>query len=266
MNRVAINGAAGRMGRRLIALLAQDDDLQLAAAIEATGHPQLGKDAGLLATIGSLNLPLTDTLPNTIDVLIDFSVPAATQRALDTCIETKTALVIGTTGLTTEHHKAIDLAANSIPVLQAANMSLGVNLILALCSEAARQLGDDYDIEITDTHHRFKIDAPSGTALAIAHAICDATGKEFNQNVVYGHHGPHSTRQPGQIAIHARRSGDVVGRHTASFATLGEELQLTHIATNRDIFARGALHAAKWLSAQPPRRYSMANVLALNNR
>jgi 4-hydroxy-tetrahydrodipicolinate reductase len=171
-------------------------------------------------------------------------------------------MVVGTTGLSDGDHAAIDEAGKIIPVLQAPNMSLGVNLLFALAARAARQLGDDYDIEIVEAHHRFKVDAPSGTALGIARAICDATGKDMAKDLVHGREGE-SPRQRGQIGMHALRLGDVVGRHTVSFATLGEELQLTHNATSRDVFARGALRAAQWLAGKPAGRYGMADVLGL---
>ncbi len=263
MVRVVINGAAGRMGQRLVALISQDNGLQLRAAVEATGHSQLGMDAGTLAGVEPLSVPITDQYPGSADVVIDFSVPAGTRRAIHACVQTKAALVIGTTGLSGDDHQAIDDAAKTVAVLQAPNMSLGVNLLFALCAQVAKQLGDDYDIEITETHHRFKLDAPSGTALAMAKAICDATGRDFDGDVVYGRYGDEVPRKRGQIGMHAIRGGDVVGRHTAGFATLGEELQLTHIASSRDVFARGALRAAVWLAAKSPGRYTMADVLGL---
>lgn len=263
MPSVAVHGAAGRMGRRLIALAVEDDDLNLAGAIEQEGHELLGQDAGILAGLSPLGVPLSDRVPDQVDVLIDFSIPVATQKALRTCTGQSCAMVIGTTGLTDQDHADIDAATERIAVLQAPNMSLGVNLLFALAGQAARQLGDEYDIEITETHHRFKVDAPSGTALGIAQAICDTTGKDLHRDVVYDRHGDDVPRQRGQIGMHALRLGDVAGRHTVSFATLGEELQLTHIASTRDVFARGALAAAKWLATKPAGRYRIADMLGL---
>lgn len=264
MTRVVIYGAAGRMGRRLIALTVENPALTLAGAIEQAGHTLLGLDAGELAGVGPIKLPLTASLPSGgADVVVDFTVPAATRHAIDACGAARTALVIGTTGLGSDDHARIDEAARTIPVLQAPNMSLGVNLLFALAAQVARQLGDDYDIEIVEAHHRYKKDAPSGTALGIARAICEATGRDINTALVHGRHGDELERQPGQIGMHALRLGDVVGEHTASFATLGERLELTHVATNRDIFARGALRAAAWLHGKPPGRYGMRNVLGL---
>lgn len=261
---VAIHGAAGRMGRRLVALAMADPQLRLGAAVEMVGHAQLDEDAGELAGEGRAGVAISDQLPSDgVDVVIDFSLPTAFRGVLRGCVDAGAAMVVGTTGLTDEDHRLIDEAAGSIAVLQAPNMSLGVNLLFALAGQVAKQLGDDYDIEITETHHRYKKDAPSGTALGIAEAICGATGKDMNADVVYDRHGDDVPRERGQIGVHALRLGDVVGRHTASFATLGEELQLTHIASSRDVFARGALTAAKWLAGKSAGRYGMADVLGL---
>ena len=178
--------------------------------------------------------------------------------------QSQTPLVIGTTGLTDDDHRAIDQTASSVPILQASNTSLGVNLLFSLAGQAARQLGDDFDIEISETHHRYKKDAPSGTALSLVSAVCQATGKDPQADVVLGYHGQDKPRQKGTIGVHALRMGDVVGEHTVSYAADGERVELRHLATDRDIFARGALKAAQWLIRQPPGRYSMANVLGLS--
>lgn len=263
MPTIAVHGAAGRMGRRLVALVLEDESLSLAAAIERPGHELAGQDAGEIAGLGSCGVPLGDAVPSSVDALIDFTTPAALRTVLPKCVAGGCAMVIGTTGLSEDDHTAIDQAARKIAVLQAPNMSLGVNLLFSLAGRAARQLGDDYDIEIVEAHHRFKVDAPSGTALGIAEAICHATGKNLGDVVVYDRHGDDVPRRKGQIGMHALRLGDVVGRHTVSFATLGEELQLTHVATTRDVFARGALASAKWLAGRSARRYTMADVLGL---
>lgn len=263
---VAINGAAGRMGQRLVALCAEDDQLQLAAAIERHGCDQLGQDAGCVAMVGTLGTVLAERLEVKVDVLIDFTTPSATRAVLKSCVDTGTAIVIGTTGLNEADHRDIEQAANKIPVLQSPNMSLGVNLMFALAGQVASRLGDDYDIELTEAHHRYKKDAPSGTALGIAEAICDATGKNMATDVVYDRHGQDVPRRRGEIGMHAVRMGDVVGEHTVQFATLGERLEITHTATTRDIFARGALVAAKWLAGQAPGRYRMQDVLGLQDK
>lgn len=265
MVRVGINGAAGRMGKRLVALTEHEAGMTVVAALEHDGSPVIGQDAGLLAGIGEIDVNVLPRLEVSPQVIIDFSVPAATRHVLKLCSEQGIALVIGTTGLTPDDHKLIDAAAARIPVLQAPNMSLGVNLLFALAAQVAKTLGDDYDIEIVEAHHRFKKDAPSGTALGIAEAICAATGKSITEDVVHGREGADAERKRGEIGMHALRMGDVVGDHAASFATLGERIELRHIASTRDVFANGALRAAKWLAqpGRPPKRYTMRDVLGL---
>lgn len=260
---IAIHGAGGRMGRRLVALGVEDPGLRVVAAVEHAGHSLLGQDAGVVAGGQAIGVALQDRLASRADVLIDFSSPAATAAILTACVDAKTPIVIGTTGLGAAENQAIDAAAKKTAVLQAPNMSLGVNLLITLAGQIARQLGPEYDIEITESHHRFKKDAPSGTAMGIASAICAATGRDIQKDLAHGRHGPDAARQPGQIGMHAMRMGDVVGEHTVSYATLGERLEVTHVATTRDVFARGALRAAKWLAGKPPGRYSMIDVLGL---
>ncbi len=261
---VGIHGAAGRMGQRLVALAHEDSELQVTVAIDAAGHPSAGRDAGEVAGVGKLDVPIAAALAGAKpQVMIDFSVPVACRSAIELCVQQRIPLVIGTTGLTEDDLQKIAAAGKTIPILQAPNMSLGVNLLFALAAQVARQLGDDYDIEIVEGHHRFKKDAPSGTALGIARSICNATGKDLQRDVVHGRHGDDVVRKRGEIGMHALRLGDEVGRHTVSYATLGEELQLTHTASTRDVFARGALRAAKWLVKQQPGRYGMADVLGL---
>jgi 4-hydroxy-tetrahydrodipicolinate reductase len=259
---IAILGAAGRMGTRLIALAHQTAGLKIAAAIEREGHPLLGRDAGEVAGIGAVGLPVTTDLSGRPKVLLDFSASVSTRHWLDVCRKRKIAMLIGTTGLSEDDHRAIDAAAADIAVLQAPNMSLGVNLLIKLCADAARRLGDAYDIEIVEAHHRYKKDAPSGTAMAIAQGMLDATGKG-REALVYDRHGDDCVRKPGEIGMHALRVGDEVGRHTACFATMGERLELTHVATSRDTFVRGALIAAQWLAGKRHGRYTIADVLGL---
>lgn len=260
---IGINGAAGRMGRRLIALAGEDPDLRVTLAWEHAEHELLGQDAGVVAGIKPLAVALRDTIGEPPPhVVIDFSLPQATRGVVDACRSRGVALVVGTTGISGDDQAALDAAAADIAVLQAPNMSLGVNLLFALAGQVAARLGDDYDIEIVEAHHRFKRDAPSGTAMGLAQAICDATGKSIDKDLVHGRHGE-QPRQTGEIGMHALRLGDEVGRHTVSFATLGEEIQLSHKASTRDVFARGALRAAKWLADKPAGRYAMKDVLGL---
>ncbi len=250
------------MGTRLIALARQDKDLSLVAAIDRPDSAQLDKDAGEIAGIGSIGVPITFDLKPTPDVLIDFTAPAATRHWLKTCRDRGIAMLIGTTGLQATDHAAIDQAAEYIPIIQAPNMSLGVNLLFKIAGEVAKILGDDYDIEIVEGHHRFKKDAPSGTAMGLADAILKAMGKTRDA-LVYDRHGDDVVRKRGDVGMHALRIGDEVGRHTAYFAALGERLELSHVATNRDTFVHGALRAAKWLAVQKPGRYTISDVLGL---
>jgi 4-hydroxy-tetrahydrodipicolinate reductase len=249
------------MGRRLVAL-ATDHGLAVTAALGRAGSQHIGQDAGQLAGT-SLKLPVTNNLPAAApDVLIDFTTPAGLRYWLPICRQRKLPIVIGTTGLTPADHAAIDDAAKEIPVLQSPNMSLGVNLLFKIAAEVARTLGDDYDIEIAEAHHRFKKDAPSGTAMGLADAILVATNKTRDR-LVYTRHDTEEPRRRGDVGMSSLRMGDEVGLHTAYFATPGERLELTHRASTRDTFAHGALRAAKWLAAQPAGRYSMADVLGL---
>jgi len=263
--RIAIAGAAGRMGTRLVSLARQQADVfTIVSAIERAGHPMLGRDAGEVAGIGPIGLPLTAELSGERpDVFIDFTVPQSTRQWLGVCRDRGIAMLIGTTGLGPEDQASIDQAAGYIPILQSPNMSLGVAVLFRVAGELAKLLGDDYDIEIVEAHHRFKKDAPSGTAMGLAEAILRATGKSA-ESLVFARHGQECARNPGQIGMHALRMGDEVGRHTAYFAALGERLELTHVATNRDTFVHGALRAARWLSGRKPGRYRIADVLGLS--
>jgi 4-hydroxy-tetrahydrodipicolinate reductase len=262
MTSIAITGAAGRMGTRLIALAKQAGGFDIAAAIERPDHPMQSRDAGEVAGVGAIGVPITYDLRKTPQVLIDFTVPASMRHWLKTCRDRGIAMLIGTTGLQSADHATIDQASRDIPVLQAPNMSLGVALLFKIAGEVAKTLGDDYDIEIVEAHHRFKKDAPSGTAEGLADAILKSTGKKKDA-LIYGRHGDEATRQRGQIGMHSLRVGDEVGTHTACFAALGERLELTHVATNRDTFVHGALRAAVWLAQQKPGRYAIADVLGL---
>jgi 4-hydroxy-tetrahydrodipicolinate reductase len=250
------------MGSRLIALAQQEGDLEVVSAIEREGHAAIGKDAGELAGIGLLGLPIGPALTGQPRVLIDFTSPASTRQWLAACREKGVAMLIGTTGLQPSDHALIDEAARDIPVLQAPNMSLGVNVLFRIAAQVARLLGDDYDIEIVEGHHRFKKDAPSGTAMGLAEAILKSTG-QASDALVYDRHGDEAVRRRGEIGMHALRIGDEVGRHTAYFATLGERLELTHVATSRDTFVHGALRCARWLAAQGAGRYSIDQMLGL---
>ncbi len=262
--RVGVTGACGRMGSLIIRLVSEDKSLALAAALEAPGHPKLSEDAGLACGLGrALGVKLASELDTHVDVLVDFSLPAGTMAALDVCAKDKIPMVVGTTGLSDPQRAWLTDAAKKIPIVYAPNFSVGVNLLLSIVGNVAKTLGDDYDCEIVEMHHRFKKDAPSGTALKLAEAIAKATDRELKKEAVFGREGAVGERRRGEIGILALRGGDVVGDHTVTFATPGERIELTHKATSRETFARGALRAAKFVVDKKPGLYSMLDVLGL---
>ena len=263
MTRIAITGAAGQMGRRIAALAIESETFDIVSAMEMSGHADIGRDLGELAGVGAFGVVLTDVLVGEPDVLIDFSLPDGTMQYLPICREAGTAMVIGTTGLTESQTAEIADAAGQIPIVHAANMSVGINVLLKLVGQVARALGADYDVEITESHHRFKKDAPSGTAIALAKAVCRAVGADYGETVVFGR-GGRCPRKPGQIGMHSLRLGDTVGEHTVSFGNLGETITIGHSAHTRDTFARGALRAAEWLVGKPAGLYSMQDVLPVD--
>ena len=261
--KLLIIGAAGRMGRRILSLSIDAGQFDIIAAIERKEHPDIGKDAGLVASAEPINVKLANIYPAGADVVIDFSTPEAAHKTIDYCLENSAALVLGTTGLSDKHRQNLKAASQKIPIIYGTNMSMGMNVLFSLVGKVASMLGDDYDTEIIEQHHRFKKDAPSGSALTLAENICSATGKKFPDCITYGRHGKESPREKGTIGIHALRAGDITGTHSVIFGTLGETLTLNHTAHSRDTFARGALKAAKWLIGKKPALYSMADVLGL---
>lgn len=260
-SKLVVVGAGGRMGKRIIALAMESNDFTLVGAIDATDHPERGKDAGLIAGINSLNIRLSDTYPANADVIIDFSLPQATDKTLAFCRQQKAPLVLGTTGLDDRQKSDVTALAASVPVVQATNMSVGMNTLFALVGKVAKMLGDEYDIEIIEQHHRFKQDAPSGTALSLAEHICEATDRPSNC-LTHGRSGS-ALREKGSIGMHAVRAGDIVGIHSVIYSTLGETITLKHTAHNRDTFVRGAVRAAKWVLKKSPGLYSMRDVLKI---
>jgi 4-hydroxy-tetrahydrodipicolinate reductase len=263
---IAIAGAGGRMGGRLIALAAEDPVLEIVAATEAAGHAAVGKDAGVVAGVEPLGVTITETPdPDALAgaLLIDFTTPEATRQNIAFCERSGVGMVVGTTGLTDADQAAIDKAAARAPMLWASNYSLVVNVLFELAARAADMLGGGFDIEILEAHHRFKKDAPSGTALTLAQRICEAAGREFDRDVVFTRHGDDVTRQPNEITMQTLRIGDHPGEHTAYFAGLGERLEIKHVSTSRDSYVKGALQAAKWLAGRPAGRYGMNDVLGL---
>ena len=260
---IGINGAAGRMGQRLVHLASEDRELALAAALEAPGHPREGQDVGEVCGLGQLGVPVRSTLPpgSRVEVMIDFSAPEGTMAALPLCVRGRVPLVVATTGHTAEQKREIESAAHEIALLMAPNMSLAVNVLFRLVGEAARLLrGKDFDVEIVERHHRFKKDAPSGTALHFARIVQEALGEG---ELRHGREGLTGERPRQEIGMHALRVGDNVGEHAIIFSTLGETLELVHKGHTRDSYARGALQAAKFLAGKPAGRYTMNDVLGI---
>lgn len=267
MIKIIVSGAAGRMGRAIIGAVQAADDIRLTGAIERKGHPALGQDAGLLAGKGDLGIPLVseiDPLLKASDVLIDFSAPDAALLYVEACVKTGIPAVVGTTGLASDQVTSMTLFSRTLPIVFAPNMSVGVNLLFKLAEAAAGALGDGYDVEIIEAHHRLKKDAPSGTAMRLAKVVADALGRDLDQTACYSRRGLIGERKKDEIGIQTIRAGDIVGEHTLILAGPGERLELTHRAHNRDNFALGAIRAAGWIVNQPAGLYTMADVLGLD--
>src|SRR5271157_2484016 len=261
MLRIAIHGAAGQMGRRLVALGAADPQLTVAAALESSGNPRLGDDAGIVAGAGALGVPLADELLVPVDVVIDFSVPKAAKAILETCRQNWLPLVLGTTGFEPEQIGQIHAVAKEIPLLWSPSMSMAVNLTMKLCELAGKALADkDADVEILERHHRYKEDSPSGTALRFGEILARTMGQTQHS---HGRQGRPGKRPHEEIGYHAIRVGDHPGEHTIVFGMLGETIELSVRATSRDCYAVGALAAAKFLAVKKPGLYGMNDVLGL---
>jgi len=261
---LAVNGAAGRMGQLLVRHIRQAEDLQLVAALEAEAHPALGSDAGVVAGLPKMGLPISTALGEVRPaVVIDFSVPESTVRMAAACRAAHIGLLVGTTGLTEQELEPLRAAATQIPVMVSPNMSVGVNLLFSLVQQVAECLGQGYDIEIIEMHHRHKKDAPSGTACRIAERAAEGLGRPLSEVAIYGRYGIGPERPAGQIAVHTVRGGDVAGDHQVIFAGEGERIELIHRASSRDVFVVGALRAARFLAKQPAGWYQMEQVLGL---
>lgn len=263
MLKLAIHGAAGRMGQRLIALGTGDERFDVCGAVESSTNPAVGSDAGQMAGIGDIGLSITDTCP-ACDVLIDFSMPAGAENAIAFCTESKTPLIMATTGLEPEHEESLKAAAAVIPIVWAPSMSMAVNLTMKLSEIAGRALKDHasgVDVEIIERHHRFKADAPSGTALKFGQIMADAMGINSHQ---HGREGMVGQRPHNEIGYHAVRTGDNPGEHTIVLGMLGETIELKVGASNRDCYAAGALEAASFVVGKPAGLYDMYDVLNLN--
>lgn len=265
--RVAINGAGGRMGRTLLSVLPEFDALCLGAAFEHEQSAMLGEDASVLgAWKEKANLAVKADVAaeqEQFDLFVDFTTPESTLAALEICKQSGKAVVIGTTGCNQAQREQIEAAGQHIPVVFAPNFSVGVNLSLKLIELAASVLGDSVDVEVIGAHHRHKVDSPSGTALAMAESVARALGRDLNEHAAYSREGRHGERPREQIGFSTIHAGDIVGEHTVLFAGEGERLEITHKATDRAIFARGALRAAQWLAHKPAGLYDMQDVLGL---
>jgi 4-hydroxy-tetrahydrodipicolinate reductase len=261
--RIGINGVAGRMGQRIVALVQHDPELELAVALEWAECPHLGRDAGEVAGIGNIGVPIESELRDRVDVIIDFSTPAGLVAIAEVCGERQIGLVAATTGLTDEQRSAVETAAQTTPVVFAPNLSLAVNLTMKLVQKAARALKlapEGVDVEIIERHHRFKEDAPSGTALRFGEIVAEEMGQTEH---THGRHGRPGQRPRNEIGYHALRTGDNVGEHTIVFGMIGETIDITVRGQTRDSYAYGALAAAKYLVAQRAGMYTMADVLGL---
>lgn len=266
MTNVIVAGAAGRMGARIMRAVMETDSLQLSGVFERPDHPDIGRDPGLAAGLGDTGLAIKGALEDVVasgDVIIDFSVPGATLKNVAVAAEAGKSMVIGTTGFSREEKDQLMDIARDIRVVMAPNMSIGVNLLFKIVGDVARILGTGYDLEIIETHHRFKKDAPSGTAVKLAEVLADATGRNIAECGTYGRQGMVGQRTEDEIAVMALRAGDIVGEHTVIYGGIGERIEITHRAHSRDTFARGAARAAAWVVDQAPGFYDMQDVLGL---
>ncbi|MDN3452877.1 MULTISPECIES: 4-hydroxy-tetrahydrodipicolinate reductase [unclassified Psychrobacter] len=265
--KVGVIGAGGRMGRMLIEAVKDNKQTILSAAIERQGSSLVGADAGEVAAIGHLDVQIVDdlkTVVNDIDVLIDFSLPDATEQNMQICAEHNVAMVIGTTGFNEQQEHVLAKASEQIAIVYAGNYSTGVNLSLKLLGMAAKAFGNDADVEVIEAHHKHKIDAPSGTAYMMAEAVAEARGQNLKDVAVYGREGQTGEREAGTIGIHAIRGGEIIGDHTVMFIADGEVVEITHRARARMTFAAGAVRAATWIIQQEVGQYNMQDVLGLN--
>ncbi len=266
MIKVIVCGGGGKMGSTIARLVHQDKEMQLVGIIESPAHPQKGKDWGILVGLGETGIIIQDDLEEIIqnaDQVVEFTNPEASLKHLEIASKYKKTMIMGTTGFTAEEAEKINKLAQGIPFLLSPNLSLGVNLLFKLVAETAATLSDDYDIEIIEAHHRFKKDAPSGTAQKLAQEIARAKGVKLEEVATYGREGMVGARKRGEIGIHSLRGGDITGEHTVMFTALGERLELTHKAHSRDTFAYGAIQAIKFMQGKLPGFYEMKDVLKI---
>lgn len=266
MTRVAVVGAAGRMGKALIQAVTEAEGMSLGAAVERPGSTLVGTDAGELAGVGHIGITVQDSLEAVVDdfdAVIDFTTPQATLNHLETCRQHNKRIVIGTTGFSEAERARLQSASAEIPIILAPNMSVGVNLCFKLLDMAARVMGDEADIEVIEAHHRHKVDAPSGTALRMGEVVASALGRDLKECAVYGREGITGERERKTIGFETIRAGDVVGDHTVLFATMGERVEITHKASSRMTFANGAVRGVRWLMQRDSGLFDMQDVLGL---
>lgn len=266
MIKAIVAGAAGRMGQRIIHMIHQNGEIALGGAFERPDHPSVNEDAGIVAGVGELGVKIAGSLGDVMDqgeVLIDFTAPEATLENIRVASPKGRAMVIGTTGITGDMLKEIETLAGAIRCVLAANMSVGVNVMFRIAGEMAQVLGEDYDIEILESHHRMKKDAPSGTAMRLGQILAGAVGRDMEKVGVYERKGIIGERTDQEIGVQSLRAGDITGEHTVMFGGIGERIELIHRAHNRDNFARGAIRAALWVVKQPKGLYDMQDVLGL---
>ena len=266
MTRIAVSGAAGRMGRQIIEAIQAQEGVSLGAALDRPGSSLVGVDVGELAGVGKIGVMLSDDIAavaDDFDVMIDFTLPEVTVANVAVCRAIGKKMVIGTTGLDDTQKQQLAEAGSDIAIVFAPNMSVGVNLCLKLLELAAGVLGDEVDIEIIEAHHRHKIDAPSGTALAMGEVVAKSLGRDLKECAVYGREGRSGERERKTIGFETIRAGDIVGDHTVLFAGIGERIEITHKASSRMTFAKGAVRAAAWLAEHPKGLFDMQDVLGL---
>jgi 4-hydroxy-tetrahydrodipicolinate reductase len=261
MIRLGITGAMGRMGQRIASLAVESGEFEIVCAMERFGHRDLEKNYGGLIGKGDIKAVLKDRIEGRPEVIIDFTSPEATKYWVDQAVQENIGIVIGTTGLSEAELDHIREAGKKIPIVQAPNMSIGMNLLFRVVKEMAGALGSDYDIEIVEQHHRFKKDAPSGSALGLLNSVAQGLGKKPKDIAIYGREGREAPRKTGEVGVHAVRLGDTVGEHVVYFGALGETISISHSAHSRDTFAAGAIRAAKWLTGKAAGVYSMQDVL-----
>jgi 4-hydroxy-tetrahydrodipicolinate reductase len=264
-----VAGAAGRMGGRIIHMIRESEEVKLLGAFEKPGHSAIGKDAGEVVGLGKIGMEVKGDISEVMegaDVLIDFTTPESTLNNIRFIAKTGQAMVIGTTGITGEEEKELRRLAQKIRCVMSPNMSVGVNVLFKVIEDMCRILGKDYDMEIIEAHHRLKKDAPSGTAMRLAHILADSTGRNLDSDAVYQRKGYIGVRKDEEVGIQSIRAGDIVGEHTVIFAGKGERVEIIHRAHSRDNFARGALLASTWVVRQPNGLYDMQDVLGLKER